>query len=68
MSQKGYGGKGSGSHGGGSYKSRGSPRVKLVAAEYKSGPLIVVVNCFKVTQLPLRQYWHYDGKPDRIRR
>ena len=63
MSQRGYGGKGLASHGNGGFnRSRGSPRVKLVAAEYKSGPLIVVVNCFKVIQLPLREYWHYDGK------
>lgn len=63
MSQRSFGGRGSAPHGGGSFnKPRAPPRVKLVAAQYQSGPLIVIANCFKVTQLPTKQYWHYDGK------
>jgi len=27
---------------------------------YRTGPLDVVVNCFRVTQLPTRTYYHYD--------
>jgi len=29
---------------------------------YRTGPLDVVVNCFRVTQLPTRTYYHYDGE------
>ena len=28
---------------------------------YRTGPLDVVVNCFRVTQLPTRKYYHYDS-------
>jgi hypothetical protein len=29
---------------------------------YRTGELDVVVNCFRVTRLPTRTYYHYDGE------
>jgi hypothetical protein len=29
---------------------------------YRTGPLDVIVNCFRVTRLPTQTYYHYDGQ------
>lgn len=44
---------------GGPSRGRGGPRPEADA--YRVGPLRVIVNCYKITQLPQQKYWHYDG-------
>ena len=40
-------------------RGRGGPPNK--GDVYRTGPLDVIVNCFRVTQLPRRTYYHYHG-------
>lgn len=58
-SYRGSGGRSA--HGGPPIRHGGSQQRK--DAPYQPGPLEVIVNCFQVTQLPQRNYYHYDGKP-----
>ena len=40
---------------------RGGRGPRPEADAYRVGPLRVIVNCYKITQLPQQKYWHYDG-------
>jgi hypothetical protein len=63
----GYRGSPSGSGGGdrGSSLPRGGPPARsggFRQPAHHQGPLTVITNCLRITQLPRKSYYHYDGE------